>query len=291
MERSQRTGEATWPTSSSRKRAPDSTREPSLFVQMGRVGSEVASRRRHRRARSGRRHVAGVEGSGDLQRDDARPGGARRPAGRGRRRRRRRRSGRRRCSWRPGARARRRSRRRRRRRRRGRRSSRWASPRRPRHRHGAGAHELHGVGVLRMPAAAAAVISPTEWPAMPPMRSRPAASRRARRGDQTGRDDERLGDGGVADGVGVRDGAVGGQVERRRPRSTPRGVRRSRAPRARARGNRGSASPVQGRRRRSPVQSANRWALCDVELHQGIRRSFVRGAHGGARISRADRDR
>ena len=42
MVRSQRTGEATWSTSSSRNLAPDSTREPSWLVQIGRVGSEVA---------------------------------------------------------------------------------------------------------------------------------------------------------------------------------------------------------------------------------------------------------
>ena len=76
MQRSQRTGEETWPTRRSTKPAPDGHDAAVAVgperharvgdVEVGRDGSE---------ALDGGRHVARVEGAGHLQRDDAGAGG------------------------------------------------------------------------------------------------------------------------------------------------------------------------------------------------------------------------
>ena len=76
------------------------------------------------------------------------------------------------------------------------------------------------------PTPAAAVISPTEWPAATPMKGKASAGcgKQFERGQQAGGDEQRLGDGGVPDRLGVGLGAVVPQVERRRQRRTSQAV-------------------------------------------------------------------
>ena len=76
MHRSQRTGEATWSTSRSTKSRPDATAAPSRLVQSRTrgIGCRDLGGRGAQRL-DGRRHVAGVEGARDLERDDAGAGG------------------------------------------------------------------------------------------------------------------------------------------------------------------------------------------------------------------------
>ena len=94
--------------------------------------------------------------------------------------------------------------------------------------------------ITRAPAAAA--ISPTLWPATrADLLERVGRVReQLERGDQAGRDQQRLGDPGVADGLRVGLGAVVGQVEAGHGGEPAEPARRTSGPRARAGGSRGS---------------------------------------------------
>ena len=103
------------------------------------------------------------------------------------------------------------------------------------------------------PAAAAAVISPTEWPASTAdaaedARPGPGRPNSASSGEQAGADDERLGHRRVADRVGVGVGAVGDEVDASPRRTAPRRAHAGRAARATGRGSRESGSPVRDTR-------------------------------------------
>ena len=239
------------------------------------VGADATPASSPRRA-DGRGHVLGVERAGDLER--AQPRALGRVGLRGRRAARacrRRRSGRRRSRWRRSGRARRAWRAPRRGRRRGRRSCRSGSPAaasaiaRPRSR-----TRTIACSAVMTWAAAAAVSSPTEWPAPTPTTPKASAGcgKSSSSGHQPGGDEQRLGDRGVADRLGVGLGAVVREVDAgARPRASSGGLEAGRA-RARGRGNRGSGRPVRARRWRAP-------------LHRGASRGVASGIDARRRSS------
>ena len=133
------------------------------------------------------------------------------------------------------------------------------------------AAKVIAASAVSTPASAAAPSSPTLWPAT----TRDVVQRQVLGGEQRGRDQQRLGPGGVPDLVGVGVGAQVDQVDpgQRRPPAQPRLGAGEVEPRGR--GSRASESPGRERVRRARLRLSRIPAgYARVALDQTLRRPF-----------------